>query len=152
MAFVLNFRDGLNSCEEVFSNKLHILVNIFLVSTNRLVLVLNNMIKLIHILSQVVDGSLKSLKRYHELGLDLDSFLVVILIPNILFFVKLLDLLVEISARKFLSILLGVIRLLVSRVSEVCLPLEFFSLLRVSVVLRSSLGLDWDSRSHSSES
>ena len=100
------------------------------------------MIKLIHILSQVVDGSLKSLKRYHELGLDLDSFLVVILIPNILFFVKLLDLLVEISARKFLSILLGVIRLLVSRVSEVCLPLEFFSLLRVSVVLRSSLGLD----------
>ena len=142
MAFVLNFRDGLNSCEEVFSNKLHILVNIFLVSTNRLVLVLNNMIKLIHILSQVVDGSLKSLKRYHELGLDLDSFLVVILIPNILFFVKLLDLLVEISARKFLSILLGVIRLLVSRVSEVCLPLEFFSLLRVSVVLRSSLGLD----------
>ena len=142
MAFVLNFRDGLNSCEEVFSNKLHILVNIFLVSTNRLVLVLNNMIKLIHILSQVVDGSLKSLKRYHELGLDLDSFLVVILIPNILFFVKLLDLLVEISARKFLSILLGVIRLLVSRVSEVCLPLEFFSLLRVSVVLWSSLGLD----------
>ena len=55
MAFVLNFRHGLHSCQEVFSNELHILMNIFLVSTDRLVLVLNDMVELIHILRQPVD-------------------------------------------------------------------------------------------------
>ena len=88
-----------------------ILVDVILVCTDLAPIDLDLFSQSVDVVSEIVDGGLKGFKGNKNFSLDLDSLLVVILVPDLFTLIKLVNLLVKVSTRQLLTVLLGVIRL-----------------------------------------
>lgn len=140
MALILYGCKCLSGCQETFSHNFHVSIDIFLVSTNGFVLFLKNCVKLIHVATKIVGGGLKGFKRNHKFSLNLDSFLVVVLVPNGFLLFKCVDLLVKVSTwENFSTSVYRVIGFYVFRVAEIFFSFEISILMGMRVILGRSL-------------
>jgi len=112
-AKVLGSCDGLRNCIVLFFESGQISVDIILVCTNSAALILNSLINAYDVVVDVADRGLEGLESDQNFSLHLDSLFVVVLIPNCLLLIEVVNLLVEVSTWKNLAILLSVIRCLV---------------------------------------
>ena len=109
----------LNTLNKASSNNVgllvgsQVIVKILLVSTNSFLLVSGHVTDGVDVVGEVADVGLHGLKSNKHLSLNLDSLLVVVLIPNHFVCVELVDLSVEVSSWQNLTVLLSVIRCLV---------------------------------------
>ena len=113
VAFILNTSNKVSSLDVGFLVGSQVIVNVLLVSTNSLILAFGPFTDGADIVGEVVDVGLKGLKSNKHLSLNLDSLLVVVLVPNLVCFVELVDLSVKVSSWQNLTVLLTVIRCLV---------------------------------------
>ena len=86
-----------------------VVVDVLLVGTDARSVHLDPVLDSVDVVAKVVDGGLEGLECDKNFRLDLDSFLVVVLVPNLLALVELVNLLVEIGARKLLTVLLRIV-------------------------------------------
>ena len=110
-ALILNTIDKVSSRLHLGVVSILVLPDIILISSNSATIVRNFFVNRVDIVAEVVDGSLEGLEGDKDLSLNLNSLFVVVLIPNLLVLVELVDLLVEVGAWKFFTVFLGVIRL-----------------------------------------
>lgn len=119
-ALLLGATDVLDGGEHTLTESGLVLVDVVRVGADLLVLVLDLVSEGVDVSPDVGGAGLQGLEGDEELSLDLDSFLVVVLVPNLLSLVEVVDVLVEISTWKGLSGLgMLVIRRLVTGVFEV---------------------------------
>ena len=102
-ALVLSGTDLLDGGEHTLAELGLVLVDVIRVGTNLLVLILNLVGESVDVSPDVGGAGLQGLEGNEKLSLDLDSFLIVVLVPNGLSFVEVVDVLVEISAGEDLT-------------------------------------------------
>ena len=110
-ALILNTIDKVSSRLHLGVVSILVLPDIILISSNSATVVRNFVVNRVDIVAKVADGSLEGLEGDKDLSLNLNSLFVVVLIPNLLVLVELVDLLVEVGTWKFFTVFLGVIRL-----------------------------------------
>ena len=110
-ALILNTIDKVSSRLHLGVVSILVLPDIILISSNSATVVRNFVVNRVDIVAEVADGSLEGLEGDKDLSLNLNSLFVVVLIPNLLVLVELVDLLVEVGTWKFFTVFLGVIRL-----------------------------------------
>ena len=87
-----------------------VVVDVLLVGADARAVYMDPLIERIDVVAEVADGGLEGLESDKKFRLDLDSLLVVVLVPDLLALVELVDLLVEVGAGKLFTVLLGIVR------------------------------------------
>lgn len=109
------------------------------------------LLKVVDIVGKSVDTSLESLESNKELSLGLCALLIVVLVPNLVLLVKLVDLVVKVGAWEDLAILVAVVRSVVAGMAVVVVTLRVLLLVDVaagggdSFGAHLGLGLELDS-------
>ena len=81
-----------------------VLINVILIRTDSCTIVRNLIANSMNIITKVVDRGLESLERHEHLSLDLDSLLVVVLIPDLLVLIELVYLSVKVGTWEYFAI------------------------------------------------
>jgi len=117
--------NGLPDGAEIGDEFLHVDESLLVVETNLVELGTDAVLKRVNLVVDSSDGALKSLESDKKLGLNLDSFLVVVLVPDIAVVIELPDLLVEVGTREDLTtVWVLVVGRLVARVRVVVVALR----------------------------
>jgi len=110
-ASILSMIDNTNRVDVSCFDGSVVLVDVLSVLSNSIIVVSDVLVDLVNVVVEVVDGSLECLESNKHLSLNLDSFLVVVLVPNLMILVESVDLSVEVSSWELLTVLATVIRL-----------------------------------------
>ena len=111
IAFILDSMDKALHSLECLIDISCVGVDVVLVGSDSASVVGDFVVELVNVVTEVADGGLEGLESNEQLSLNLNSLFVVILVPNLIVFVELVDLSVEISTWEFLAVLMLIIRL-----------------------------------------